>query len=146
MAYEKISITLDGSTLESVEERRESAESRDRATAIGRSLDRYFEALRVARQSLRDNLSEAEISAVLDNLNGCWMAEPVSIRLLWANVADGMEEGGLAEKWKINGPALVTKLKAMSFIEACALVDASERWWNRVAREENPSFGEALLD
>lgn len=111
--------------------------------AISRDLERYYAALERARKSLREKLSTAEVSAVLDNLNGVWHAEPFSIGLIYANVADGLEDG-LAEKWKIDGPALVAKLKALSFSESAALVDCAERWWNRVANQEKPGFDGAI--
>lgn len=144
MPAEKLSITLQPSVLESVDARGERGAA-NRSGVISRDLERFYEALRRARAELRKKLSEAEMSAILDNLNGVWMAEPVSINLIYANVADGLEDG-LAEKWKIDGKALVEKLRSLSFIESCALADASERWWNRVANQEDPKFSEALAD
>lgn len=142
MAANKISITI-GDVLSEVDARGKRGAA-NRSGVINRDMERYYEILKYGRQSLRDRLSTAEISAILDNLNGCWLTEPVSIRLIYANVADGLDDG-LAEKWKIAGPALVEKLKSLSFAESCALADAAERWWNRVANGEQPDFAEALL-
>lgn len=141
MPANKISITI-GDVLSEIDVRGERGAA-NRSGVINRDLERYYEILKYGRQSLRDRLSDSEISAILDNLNGCWLSEPVSIRLIYANVQDGLEDG-LAEKWQIDGPALVQKLKNLSFAESCALADASERWWNRVANGENPGFNEAL--
>ncbi len=141
MPVNKISITI-GDVLSEIDARGERG-SANRSGVINRDLERYYEILKYGRQSLRDRLSEGEVSAILDNLNGCWLAEPVSIRLIYANVADGLEDG-LAEKWQIDGPELVQKLKNLSFAESCALADAAERWWNRVANGENPGSDEAL--
>ncbi len=143
MASNKLSISIMAKTLNEIDSRGERGAA-NRSGVIDRDLTRYYEILKYGRQSLRDALSVAEISAILDNLNGVWLSEPVSIRLIYANFADGLEEG-LAEKWKIDGPALVEKLKSLPFDELCALADAAERWWNRVANGEQPSFGEALL-
>lgn len=145
MPLEKVSITLRDSALTEVDKRGERGEA-NRSGVISRDLERYYAALACARQSLRDKLNEAEMSAILDNLNGVWMAEPVSIRLIYANVADGIELEGLDKKWKIDGAAMVEKLKALSFAESCALADAAERWWNRVAQGEEMAFADALAE
>lgn len=141
MPATKISITI-GDVLGEIDARGERG-AVNRSGTINRDLERYYEILRYGRQALRDRLSTAEIAAILDNLNGCWLSEPVSVRLIYANVEDGLAEG-LAKKWQIDGPALVAKLKALSFAESCALADASERWWNRVGNGEQPEFAEAL--
>ncbi|MFY9604024.1 MAG: hypothetical protein WAR00_05190, partial [bacterium] len=36
---------------------------------------------------------------------------------------------GLDKKWQVDGKALVKKLKALSHVQALALVDAAERFW-----------------
>lgn len=141
MPANKISITI-GDVLNEIDARGERG-SATRSGTINRDLERYYEILRYGRQFLRDRLSTAEISAILDNLNGCWLSEPISVRLIYANVEDGLADG-LAEKWSIDGPALVAKLKALTFAESCALADTSERWWNRVGNGEQPEFAEAL--
>jgi hypothetical protein len=70
------------------------------------------------------------LSAILDNCNGVfWTSDTLS--LLWANVEDGLQDE-FAEKWKIDGKALVKKLKSLSYLETAALGDAAERSWKRV--------------
>lgn len=142
MAARKLSITIQSETLSEIDDRGERGTA-NRSGVIDRDLTRYYAILRYGRQALRDKFSAAEISAVLDNLNGVWLAEPVSIRLIYANVSDALEEG-LAKKWEIDGPGLVEKLKTLPYAESCALADAVERWWNRVGDGENPDFAEAL--
>ncbi len=145
MPLDKISITLRDLVLAEIDSRGERGEA-NRSGVITRDLDRYYESLRRARISLRDIFSEAELSAILDNLNGVWHAEPFSISLIYANVADGIELEGLDKKWKVDGKALIEKLRDLSFTESCALADAAERWWNRVAAGEQPKFKEALME
>jgi hypothetical protein len=145
MSVEKLSITLRESVLKEVDSRGERGEA-NRSGVISRDLDRYYESLKRVRAELRKKLSDAEMSAILDNLNGVWMAEPVSINLLYANVEDGIKLEGLDKKWKIDGPALIEKLRSMSFIELCAITDAAEKWWTRVANGEQPKFNEALQE
>lgn len=69
MPIPKVSITLRDQVLAEVDSRGERGEA-NRSAVISRDLDRYYAALGYARQSLRDNLSTAEMSAILDNLNG----------------------------------------------------------------------------
>jgi len=145
MSVEKLSITLRESVLKEVDSRGERGEA-NRSGVISRDLDRYYESLKRVRAELRKKLSDAEMSAILDNLDGVWMAEPVSINLLYANVEDGIELEGLDKKWKIDGPALIEKLRSMSFIELCAITDAAEKWWTRVSNGEQPKFKEALQE
>lgn len=102
-----------------------------------RDLARYQEALRHARHKLRQRLSSAEMSAVLDVLNGHWFSEPSSISYIYAEVEDAVELNRLDEKWGINGRYLVTLLSQLSYIESCALADAAEQFWTRVSRGEN---------
>jgi hypothetical protein len=97
---------------------------------IERDLDRYYLALRYARAELREILSGDEVAAIVDNLNGVWMMPAeVGVRLIWANVEDGIDLEQLDKKWGIDGAALVAKLKALNFIQSAALADAVERFW-----------------
>jgi hypothetical protein len=152
MAKEKLSITLDPRVLDHVNARKRSDAEADqrgeRSGIISRDLDRYYESLKHGRQQLRDKLSKNEIAALLDNLNGVWMGDnpSVSVRMIWANVEDGIGLEGLDKKWKVDGKALVEKLRGMSMIELCALADAAERFWNQVAAGKNPGYLEAIAD
>lgn len=98
---------------------------------INRIADRYYEILRRSRI----DLTPAELDAVRDALSG-WLAEPA------ATIAGGpaleVEDAlpdGLAEKWGIDGPALVGKLRALTFAQEVALVDATEQYWRAQATE-----------
>ena len=111
-----------------------------------RDLGRYQEALRLARAELRDKLTTAELSAVLDVLNGHWFLGPDSAAYIHLEVEDGIRLNGLDEKWQINGPYLIGLLANLTFIESCALADAAERWWARVGQGEHLSPDEALAN
>ena len=63
-----------------------------------------------------------------DVMNGT-LHQPYSVSLLWAEVSDALPDG-YAEKWNIDGPALVEKLRALSPFECMAVADAVERAWN----------------
>lgn len=101
------------------------------SSAINRVADRYYELVRRSRI----DLPQPELDAVRDALNG-WLAEPA------ATIAGGpaleVEDAlpdGLAERHGIDGPALVAKLRGLTYAQEIALVDAVEQYWRTVADE-----------
>jgi hypothetical protein len=106
------------------------------ALPIERDLLRYYRALRDARAVLRERLSVAEMSLILDTLNGAWVDQN-SIAWIHAEVEDAIRLNQLDEKWKVDGPALLAKLRQLDYIHSCALADAAERWWHRVGQGEH---------
>lgn len=89
--------------------------------------DRYLEMLR--RSRVARQFTEAELMAMRDCCNGTWF-EPAQLidGAILANVEDSRVDG-LYEKWAINGDALATKLRALSFADQVALVEEIEQWW-----------------
>ena len=146
MKTQRLSITIPAHTLAHVEARQARSgeeQSYDRSAVIARSLDRYFYALNSARRGLRERFSAAEAGLILDVANGALFASPCAINFIEHEVAAGIIDG-LAERWHVDGPALVKKLKALSYAEKLALIDAAERWLNRAGRGEQPQAGEML--
>lgn len=91
-----------------------------------RDLERYYEALRRGLNSV--SLTEEEALAIVDACNGT-LWSPHSVPFLWAEVADAIRLGGLATKWQLDGPTLVSKLQSLHYCQCLAIVDAAERWW-----------------
>jgi hypothetical protein len=89
-----------------------------------RDLDRYYDML--VRSLPKFSMGEAMLMA--DVMNGT-IHMPYSAPLLWAQVSDSLEDG-YAEKWKVDGPALVTRLHKLTPFECMAVADALERAWN----------------
>lgn len=89
-----------------------------------RDLHRYYALL---KRSL-PTFTEAEASLLADAMNGL-MLEPHSAHLLWANIDDAVREG-LAEKWGVDGSALVARLRALTPFEALAVHEALEVAWH----------------
>ena len=146
MKTQRLSITIPAHTLAQVEARQArpgEEQSTDRSAVIAKSLDRYFYALNSARRGLRERFSAAEAGLILDVANGALFASPCAINFIEHEVAAGIIDG-LAERWHVDGPALVKKLKALSYAEKLALIDAAERWLNRAGRGEQPHAGEML--
>jgi hypothetical protein len=106
-----------------------------------RELERYYAVL---ADSLREvTLTQAEASLIVDAMNGT-LSEAHTYSLLWANVADAIHYDGLAEKWGIDGPALVAKLRALSPGAAMAVVDAAERYFVLASRIGSEDLAETL--
>ena len=93
------------------------------AAVAQRDLTRYYDLL---RRSL-PTFTEPEASLLMDACNG-WHIEPHTAPLLWAQIADSLADG-LAEKWGVDGPALVARLRALSYAQALAICDAVEVAW-----------------
>ncbi len=146
MKTQRLSITMPPSTLAHVEARQanpQDEQSTDRSATIAKSLDRYFYALNSARRDLRERFSAGEQGLLIDVANGALFASPCAIGFLEHEVAAALIDGA-AERWHVDGPALMKKLKALSYVEKLAIVDAAERWWNRAARGEQPAPEEML--
>lgn len=97
------------------------------AEVARRDLERYYTLLARALMAVREQFSEAEIELLVDATNDL-MVRPETVHLIWAEVADALRDG-LAEKWQVDGPALVEKLRGFTPSEMMALADAIERFW-----------------
>jgi hypothetical protein len=100
---------------------------------VRRDLTRYYFLLPRALPTF----SDAEASLIVDALNGT-IFHPETIGLLWAEIDEAVRNAGLAEKWRVDGAALVSRLRDLSFVEALAIVDAVERFWRGPYRQEGP--------
>ncbi|MDO8604897.1 MAG: hypothetical protein Q7R40_00035 [Phaeospirillum sp.] len=87
--------------------------------------------LTFGRRALRDRLSPAEVALVADHATGTWYDESTTPWLAFG-VSESIRLDGLAEKWDVDGPALVAKLGALDYGACWALVDACQRFWARV--------------
>jgi hypothetical protein len=146
MQVQRLSITMPAHTLAQVEARQanpQDEQSTDRSATIAKSLDRYFYALNSARRDLRERFSAGEQGLLIDVLNGTLFGSPCAIGFLEHEVAAALIDGA-AERWHVDGAALMKKLKALSYVEKLALIDAAERWLHRAGRGEQPHAGEML--
>lgn len=90
--------------------------------------DRYMELLR--RTDLPE-LTEGELNALRDIFNAPRYQPAALIRgALWLGVEDRLSDG-LAEKWQIDGAALVETLRGLTFAQEVKLVEQIEGWWRR---------------
>lgn len=89
---------------------------------------------RICREAL-PALSRAEWCAALDALNGALLldglgrdGEAEMTGYLWAEVAD---TPGLGPKWAIDQDALVAQLRALTYVERVAVLEAARAFWAR---------------
>jgi len=116
-----------------------------RSSVVREMLDDYLALLAHTRRELRRRqlFSDGELSALVDALNGL-KHTPGIIGELAINIEDALPDG-IAEKWSIDGKALVEKLQALTPTEEITILDAAARWWNRVAAGEENLLRSELL-
>lgn len=98
----------------------------NRSAVINRDIERLYTLYKKALKEVP--LSDNEACLIVDALNGSLM-DAYSARMLWASIEDAINLDGLATKWEVDGSTLVEKLKKLTDIQALALVDAVERFW-----------------
>ena len=97
---------------------------------INKIVDRYNEIIRHHR-GIEAQFSASEMNAMRDVANG-WWAEPAATidGGLALNLEDSIQDG-IGEKWGIDAPALVARLRALPFADQLALVVGIEAWWKK---------------
>lgn len=104
-----------------------SARGENRSYVIARDLDRLYS---LYRRAIREvPLTEREACLLVDALNGVLIDAATAPFSLQANIEDSIIIDRLAEKWDVDGPALIEKLRGLNAIQSMALVDGAERFW-----------------
>lgn len=117
--------------------------SGDRSYTISEMIERYDALLARVRHDIRDSYAASELGLMADACNGTqW--ETYSIPMLPASIEDAIQYDHLDDKWSVDGAALIARLNTTSIVERYALVDAIERYWDRVERGEAPEYGAIL--
>jgi hypothetical protein len=81
-------------------------------------------------------LTEREWLAIMDANNGTVFPGPDEsteidpARYAWMNVQDSVEDG-LNEKWQIDCLDLARKMKSMTYVEQCGVMEVIGRFWER---------------
>ena len=140
-----ITIKVDDALLPALEERTGDDWGEGLPSVVKSAAERY---LQVCRYDLPE-LAPREWRLVMDALNGTimdWFGSSFgsSGRTLAAiQVEDAIRLNGLDRKWDVDGTALVTKLRSLTYGQALALSDFVERWWKRASsKNELPIPGE----
>lgn len=111
---------------------------------LRRDLERYYESLARARRGgrsgpgLRGHFTGDEQALMCDVLNGTLFADTAAPGEVWQEIEDAVRHDDYAEKWKVDGAALVAKLRDLTYTQNLALVDAVERFWSANGRGEAP--------
>jgi len=83
--------------------------------------------------AVRKILSRTEIMLIIDVQNGTfWDASQLPMWIqggLEHQVSDGIELDQLDQKWKISGPHLLEKIRAMGDLETVAILDFCRDMW-----------------
>lgn len=104
-------------------------------TNLVKFLGRNLYALYEARRRLAYVFTEQECGLLVDAMNGTLFADPMTIRLLPATIADTIEYDRLDAKWDVDGDALMAKLGKLSYYDLLCIVDTVEHWWNATGSE-----------
>ena len=133
----KFHVSMAEDVLKQVEER-----GGARSTIITRDLERLYTLYR--RVLKRTSLTIDEACLITDALNGSLMTADTA-HLLWASIEDAIKYEGLAEKWNVDGRALVEKLRcSLNETQTMAVIDAAERFWNNEKyRDQDMKIGVA---
>ena len=133
------SINIDQATAIAVDERRRDGETR--TTRIGQDLTDYYALLDAGLRRARLTLTPAEAALIIDAQNAVLVQlEHWAGQSLAHQVEDAISLDGLADKWQVDGEALVAKLAELGDIACIALVDWAARFWAR----EDPDLEAAV--
>lgn len=108
---------------------RERGYGKGEENVVARDLTRYYELLRLALK--RVHLTAKEWNFLYDALNGMMVTTELLPYLpqAIAQAAVDASYDGFAEKWDVDVEELYAKLSHMTPLEAVAVVDAVERFW-----------------
>lgn len=140
-----------GSLLKSIQARLSSVPTGDEFNNLStseiakRDLERYYTTL--ANDLASVTLSVPEASLIVDACNGVAFVDPMTIRFLWAEVADAIRLNELDKKWHVDRNTLVrNKLQNLTFGQTTAIVDAAERFWSLVGHGDARDTEELLRE
>jgi hypothetical protein len=91
-------------------------------------------------RELMSRFTRGELLLMLDVCNGLVLTPGMAGQHLLADVSDGIALDGLAEKWEIDGPALLTKLQALSIFQAHCLEIWCRAFWEQSGKPESVSI------
>jgi hypothetical protein len=112
--------------------------------SIRETLDRLTLARVREREYLQSLFATGEMAAIVDVCNG-WIVDTASVAHVAMEIEDALPDG-LAEKWAIDGPALLEKLENLGYFSCWVLTDAITRWWNRVGAGEELQPSQLFID
>jgi hypothetical protein len=112
-------------------------ETNNRSRRVAQVCERYLELLKRAELPA---FSEPEWMLMRDALDDTAQKPAMLIRGVWMGVDDIIRTEGAADKWGVDGPALIERLKGMSYLQEVALVEEIETWLAAGKRADAPSI------
>jgi hypothetical protein len=106
----------------------------NRSGTISRDLERLY--AMYARSLKEVPLSLDEVRYLVDCCNAT-IYDARTATGLWGSIEDSYLLDGLDKKWGVDGPALTAKIRALTQIQAMALIDAAERFWELPCLKRN---------
>lgn len=98
---------------------------------VRRIVVRYEEMVRRSRPEL----DERQWNLIRDALNGILILDQWSPAYVSAEIEDAIALNRLDLKWEVDGPALLARLRALTYPQLVAIVDDAERFWANSTRE-----------
>lgn len=107
---------------------------KSRSAQVVADLETYLALLDRGLAIARRDLTRAEAQLILDVRNGAWTESGqaaifAAFSGLRHAVSDAIELDGVAEKWQVDGPALLAKLDALAGAPALAIIDWCAQMW-----------------
>ncbi|QOX80919.1 hypothetical protein FY034_18125 (plasmid) [Trichlorobacter lovleyi] len=104
-------------------------ESWNASAIISSALIRYYSVLERECPQLKKNewLAICDVANALPKHTDSRQHDPA--RFLWASIEGAAEVDGLSEKWEIDGKELAYKIKAMSYVQQCAIIEVASLFW-----------------
>lgn len=94
------------------------------AARVQQICDRYAEIVRREQALLSRQFSDPELHLIAQVLKGVRFDDAASCRGVWLAVEARIIEEELDQHWKVDGEKLLTKMKALSYAQEVALIEA----------------------
>jgi len=112
-----------------------------REDVVARDLERYYAALAAAHRRLDGLFGVQERWLLLDACNGTLFTKGNAPWALPISVDDAIYYNRADERFQVDGPVLLAKLKSLAEHDMTALVDAIERSWLAADADPNLALG-----
>ena len=139
-----VTIRVDDTTIKAATEKYGAKVTGFQAAAEG-----YFEIQKRTLLELKGVFNTAELSAILDNMNGVMLTRQFQANkeMFWAHLQDGNTYEGLFEKWQIDANVLREKILSLSAAQVFFLQEEAYLFWysdKKFGIKELKSFTENL--
>ena len=121
---------------------------RDAGESLSGRISMIVERYQAIISAHRPELSRPEWMAICDVMNGEFlgMGDTTAPRYIWASVSDACRMDGLADKWHIDGQALVDKLRNLDYAGCIAAAEVGRRFWSAASGKDGDQALTLALD